>query len=110
MSTPAFTLPASFVEQYGEDLYHCASCNYCVDVVWAERGIAHVCATLEHHSPAPGYSGRGFIDIARALHEGRPLAVEAVAERVWETIRQALPHARLEKNADARNHALGENG
>ncbi|MGE0371019.1 MAG: 4Fe-4S dicluster domain-containing protein [Gammaproteobacteria bacterium] len=83
MSTPAFTLPASFVEQYGEDLYHCASCNYCVDAVWAERGIAHVCATLEHHSPAPGYSGRGFIDIARALHEGRPLAVEAVAERVF---------------------------
>lgn len=61
MSTPAFTLPASFVEQYGEDLYHCASCNYCIDAVWTERGIAHVCATLEHHSPAPGYSGRGFI-------------------------------------------------
>ncbi|MGE0487516.1 MAG: 4Fe-4S dicluster domain-containing protein [Gammaproteobacteria bacterium] len=83
MSTTTFTLPASFVEQYSADLYRCASCNYCVEAVWAERGIKHVCATLEHHSPAPGYSGRGFIDIARALYEGRPLATDAVAERVF---------------------------
>ncbi|MEQ8495555.1 MAG: (Fe-S)-binding protein [Gammaproteobacteria bacterium] len=77
------TLPDWFDERFGADLYHCASCNYCVDAVWPERGIRHVCATLEHHSPSPGYSGRGFIDTARALLEGVPLAADSVAERVF---------------------------
>ena len=77
------TLPAWLDERFGADLYHCASCNYCVDAVWPERGLHHVCATLEHHSPAPGYSGRGFIDTARALLEGVALDADSVAERVF---------------------------
>ena len=77
------TLPAWFDERFGADLYHCASCNYCVDAVWPERGLHHVCATLEHHSPAPGYSGRGFIDTARALLEGVALDADSIAERVF---------------------------
>jgi Fe-S oxidoreductase len=83
VSAPDFTLPADFVERFAADLYRCSSCNYCVDAVWAERGIAHVCATLEYHSPSPGYSGRGFIDAARALLEGDPLDPASVAERVF---------------------------
>ena len=83
MSAPDFTLPAAFVERFAADLYRCSSCNYCVDAVWAERGVAHVCATLEHHSPSPGYSGRGFIDAARALLEGDALDPASVAARVF---------------------------
>ena len=76
-------LSRKFLDKHVDELYRCASCNYCVDAVWAERGVAHVCATLEHHQAAPGYSGRGFIEIARALVEGVELDTDAVAERVF---------------------------
>ena len=60
MSAPASAaLAAGVLARYGDELYHCASCNYCVDQVWPERGIARVCATFEHHAPSPAYSGRG---------------------------------------------------
>lgn len=39
------------LEAFRKDLYHCADCNYCVDAVWAERGIEHVCPTMQSHSP-----------------------------------------------------------
>jgi Fe-S oxidoreductase len=77
------SLSPDFVEAFGRDLYHCSSCNYCVDAVWPERGIMHVCATMEHHTRAPGYSGRGFIEAARALMEGASLDAEALATRVF---------------------------
>ncbi|MGE0484845.1 MAG: 4Fe-4S dicluster domain-containing protein [Gammaproteobacteria bacterium] len=83
MSAPASaTLVAGVLERFGDELYHCASCNYCVDPVWPERGIVRVCATLEHHAPSPAYSGRGFIEIARALAEGMELDLDTVAARV----------------------------
>jgi len=76
-------LSDSFVLRFATDLYHCSSCNYCVDAVWPERGLNDACATLAHHSRAPGYSGRGFIEAARAVLEGMPLDAERLAERVF---------------------------
>lgn len=66
-----------------KDLYHCADCSYCVDAVWEEAGLAHVCATLQSHSPVASYSGRGYIAAARAWHEGKPLDTSTLAERVF---------------------------
>jgi len=76
-------LSEDFVARYARDLYHCSSCNYCVDAVWPERGMHAVCATLEQHSRAPGYSGRGYIEAARAILEGQALDGAALAERVF---------------------------
>ena len=76
-------LSADFVSRYARDLYHCSSCNYCVDAVWPERGMDAVCVTMEQHSRAPGYSGRGYIEAARAILEGQALDAEALAERVF---------------------------
>jgi Fe-S oxidoreductase len=66
-----------------KDLYHCADCNYCVDAVWEEAGLAHVCATVQSHSPLVSYSGRGYLAAARAWHEGRALDLPTLAERVF---------------------------
>lgn len=76
-------LSADFIQRHERDLYHCSSCNYCVDAVWPERGMTAVCATLESHSRAPGYSGRGFIEAARAAYEGLTLDADALAARVF---------------------------
>jgi Fe-S oxidoreductase len=83
MSKAFGSLSSGFVESFGRELYHCSSCNYCVDAVWPQRGILHVCATMEHHTRAPGYSGRGFIEAARAVFEGAALDAEALAKRVF---------------------------
>lgn len=77
------TLGLDLLERFRQDLYRCSDCNYCVDSVWTERGISHVCATIEHHSPAVSYSGRGFLLAARALLEGQDLNPVALAERVF---------------------------
>lgn len=71
------------IANFEENLYHCASCNYCVDTVWAEWGIDHVCTTLEHHSPAHGYSGKGYIANARAWFEGASLDPDVLSERAY---------------------------
>jgi len=68
---------------FASDLYHCADCSYCVDAVWAERGIDHVCPTISHHQPVPSYSGRGYIAAARAWHEGAALDLDVLADRVF---------------------------
>jgi Fe-S oxidoreductase len=65
------------------DLYHCSACNYCVEAVWAQRGIEHVCPTLLHHSPAYGYSGLGYLAQARAWREGTDLDLASLAERAF---------------------------
>lgn len=83
MSKLIETLSADFVTRYARDLYHCSSCNYCVDAVWPERGMQGVCATMEQHTRAPGYSGRGYIEAARAIIEGQALDGAALAERVF---------------------------
>lgn len=77
------SLSPEFVQRYERDLYHCSSCNYCVDAVWPERGLNHVCATMQQHTRAPGYSGRGFIEAARAILDGVPLDGDALATRVF---------------------------
>lgn len=71
------------LEVFKKDLYHCADCNYCVDAVWPERGIAHVCPTLQSHSPLTSYSGRGYIAAARAWLEGATLDLAVLGERVF---------------------------
>jgi Fe-S oxidoreductase len=76
-------LPDKIFEQYSTDLYHCASCNYCVDAVWPDRNINHVCVTLQHHEKNPSYSGRGFIEAARFLAEGNELDLASLAKRVF---------------------------
>lgn len=76
-------LSDGFVLRFATDLYHCSSCNYCVDSVWPERGLNDACVTMAHHTRAPGYSGRGFIEAARAVLEGVPLDAEQLAERVF---------------------------
>lgn len=76
-------LSEDFVSRFERDLYHCSSCNYCVDAVWPERGMLAVCATMEQHSRAPGYSGRGYIEAARAILEGQELDAASLAERVF---------------------------
>ena len=64
-------------------LYHCASCNYCVDMVWREQGIAGVCATVRDHSRSTAYTGKGYMATARALLEDAPLPLEAVVQSAW---------------------------
>jgi Fe-S oxidoreductase len=76
-------LPEKIFEQYSTDLYHCASCNYCVDAVWPERNINHVCVTMQHHEKNLSYSGRGFIEAARFLAEGNELDLSSLARRVF---------------------------
>jgi Fe-S oxidoreductase len=83
MSAKLSRLSDSFVLRFATDLYHCSSCNYCVDAVWPERGLNDACVTMAHHSRAPGYSGRGFIEAARAVLEGMPLDAGRLAERVF---------------------------
>ena len=65
------------------DLYHCSACNYCVDAVWEQRGIEHVCPTLVHHSPSYGYSGLGYLSQARAWREGVGFDLADLAERAF---------------------------
>lgn len=65
------------------DLYHCSACNYCVEAIWEQRGIDHVCPTLLHHSPSYGYSGLGYLAQARAWREGGDLDLASLAERAF---------------------------
>lgn len=78
-STPGPALSDALVEA----LYHCADCSYCVDAVWPERGIDHVCATHEEYSPLVSYTGRGYLAAARAWREGQALDPDTLAERVF---------------------------
>jgi len=71
------------IEAFARDLYHCADCNYCVDAVWPERGLVHVCPTLQSHSPLTSYSGRGYLAAARAWREGAALDLPTLGERVF---------------------------
>jgi glycolate oxidase iron-sulfur subunit len=81
MPTDSPTLP--LVAAFSRELYHCSDCSYCVDAVWAARGIDRVCPTLAHHDPRPAYSGRGYLAAARAWLEGRALDEDVLAERVF---------------------------
>lgn len=71
------------LEAFRKDLYHCSDCNYCVDAVWQERGMDHICATITHHAPVLSYSGRGYMAAARALLEGQALNPATLAERAF---------------------------
>ena len=75
--------PLPHLGDYFKDLYHCSDCGYCVDAIWQERGIEHICATLGSHSPGLSYSGQGYIKLARAWLEGEELALPTLAERVF---------------------------
>jgi Fe-S oxidoreductase len=74
---------AQAAEPFVENLYHCLRCNYCVEMHWEERGIQHVCPTLLHHNPAPGYSGKGYLAAARAIFEGEELPINSLVERFF---------------------------
>lgn len=80
MSRPERTFDAGDLTP---DLYHCSGCSYCVDAIWPERGIEHVCVTLEHHESSPAYSGMGYLAQARALAAGESLDAQALAKRVF---------------------------
>ena len=69
--------------QFTENLFHCSRCNYCVEASWEEKGLRHVCPTLLHHSPAIGYSGKGYLATARALADGEELSAATVADRIF---------------------------
>lgn len=75
--------PLPHLGDYFKDLYHCSDCGYCVDAVWEERGIEHICATLGAHAPGLSYSGQGYLKLARAWLEGEDLALPTLAERVF---------------------------
>jgi len=77
------TALAQAAEPFVENLYHCLRCNYCVEMHWEERGIQHVCPTLAHHNPAPGYSGKGYLAAARAMLEGEELPINSLIERFF---------------------------
>jgi heterodisulfide reductase subunit D len=77
------TALAQAAEPFVENLYHCLRCNYCVEMHWEERAIQHVCPTLVHHNPAPGYSGKGYLAAARAILEGEELPVNSLVERFF---------------------------
>jgi len=70
-------------EPFAKNLYHCMRCNYCVEMSWEERGIHRVCPTLIHHSPAPSYSGKGYLAAARAIMEGEELPITSLVERFF---------------------------
>lgn len=69
--------------EFLKDLYHCSDCGYCVEAIWEERGVEHICATLGSHSPALSYSGQGYLKLARAWVEGESLPLPELAERVF---------------------------
>lgn len=77
------TALARAAEPFTKNLYHCMRCNYCTEMTWEERGIQHVCPTLVHHNPAPGYSGKGYLAAARAILEGEELPISSVVERFF---------------------------
>ena len=77
------TALAQAAEPFVENLYHCLRCNYCVEMHWEERAIRHVCPTLVHHNPAPGYSGKGYLAAARAIFEGEELPINSLVERFF---------------------------
>jgi len=83
MVNPEAETPLPHLGDYFKDLYHCSDCGYCVDAIWEERGIDHICATLGAHSPGLSYSGQGYIKLARAWLEGEELALPTLAERVF---------------------------
>ena len=83
MSTGGSGSAPARLAAFAADLYHCADCGYCVDAVWAERGLEHVCPTIAHHLPVASYSGRGYIAAARAWHEGAALDLDVLAQRVF---------------------------
>lgn len=72
-----------FLANFLKDLYHCSDCGYCVEAIWEERNIDHVCSTLQSHSPGLAYSGQGYISTARAWIEGEDLPLESVAEHAF---------------------------
>jgi Fe-S oxidoreductase len=72
-----------FLANFLKDLYHCSDCGYCVEAIWEERNIDHICATLQSHSPGLAYSGQGYISTARAWIEGEDLPLESVAEHAF---------------------------
>ncbi len=72
-----------FLTNFLKDLYHCSDCGYCVEAIWEERNIDHVCATLQSHSPGLAYSGQGYIKTARAWIEGEDLPLGSVAEHAF---------------------------
>ena len=74
---------ARAAEPLVKNLYHCMRGNYCAEMSWEERGIQHVCPTLVHHNPAPGYSGKGYLAAARAIMEGEELPISSVVERFF---------------------------
>ncbi len=73
----------ALTRDFAENLYHCSRCNYCVEMTWEERGIHHVCPTLLHHNPAPSYSGKGYLAVARALADGEEISRSTLADRLF---------------------------
>lgn len=73
----------ALAREFTDDLFHCSRCNYCVEMIWEERGIHHVCPTLLHHNPAPSYSGKGYLAIARALADGEEISQSALVDRLF---------------------------
>ncbi|MBL4781140.1 MAG: (Fe-S)-binding protein [Porticoccaceae bacterium] len=83
MTTPQDTPEHPFLTNFLKDLYHCSDCGYCVDAIWEERDIHHICATLQSHSPGLSYSGQGYLKTARAWVEGEDLPLSSVAEHAF---------------------------
>ena len=82
---PTSKEPSEFphLTNFLKDLYHCSDCGYCVEAVWEERDISHICATLQSHSPGLSYSGQGYLKTARAWIEGEDLPLSSIAEHAF---------------------------
>lgn len=96
------TALAQAAEPFVENVYHCLRCNYCVEMHWEERGIQHVCPTLVHHNPAPGYSGKGYLAAGRAILEGEELPINSLIDAGF--------FARYAMGPDLTGMFLGANG
>lgn len=83
MTTSEDTPEHPFLTNFLKDLYHCSDCGYCVEAIWEERDINHICATLQSHSPGLSYSGQGYIKTARAWLEGEDLPLSSIAEHAF---------------------------
>ena len=83
MTTSQDTHEHPFLTNFLKDLYHCSDCGYCVEAIWEERDIHHICATLQSHSPGLSYSGQGYIKTARAWIEGEDLPLSSIADHAF---------------------------
>lgn len=70
------------LKKYVDEIYQCSRCGYCREMVYPEMGTYKVCPTRETFG-FESNTGRGKMNIAAALLEGRLKYSDRLAERIY---------------------------